>query len=69
MEIADWKKLFAPHILFRGEEYYESELVEIEAMDEQSIEATVEGTDTYSVEIVLKNNRVAQMACDCPYEI
>ena len=21
MEIADWKKLFAPHILFRGEEY------------------------------------------------
>ena len=46
MEIADWKKLFAPHILSRGEEYYESELVEIEAMDEQSIEATVEGTDT-----------------------
>ena len=67
MEIADWKKLFAPHILSRGEEYYESELVEIEAMDEQSIEATVEGTDTYSVEIVLKNNRVAEMACDCPY--
>lgn len=67
MEIADWKKLFAPHILSRGEEYYESELVEIEAMDEQSIEATVEGTDTYSVEIVLKNNRVAQMDCDCPY--
>ena len=33
MEIADWKKLFAPHILSRGEEYYESELVEIEAMD------------------------------------
>ena len=67
MEIADWKKLFAPHILSRGEEYYESELVEIEAMDEQSIKATVEGTDTYSVEIVLKNNRVAQMDCDCPY--
>ena len=33
MEIADWKKLFAPHILSRGEEYYESELVEIKAMD------------------------------------
>lgn len=67
MEILDWKKLFAPHILFRGEEYYESELVEIKAMDEQSIEATVEGTDTYLVEIVLKNNRVVQMDCDCPY--
>ena len=67
MRIVGWKKLFAPHILSRGEDYYESELVEIEAMDEESIEAAVEGTDTYSVEIVLKNNRVAQMRCDCPY--
>ena len=67
MEITGWKKLFAPHILMRGQEYYESELVEIEAMDEQSIEATVEGTEPYSVEIVLKNSRVAQMDCDCPY--
>ena len=67
MRIVGWKKLFAPHILSRGEDYYESELVEIEAMDEESIEAAVEGTDTYSVEIVLKNNRVAQMHCDCPY--
>ena len=64
MEITGWKKLFAPHILMRGQEYYESELVEIEAMDEQSIEATVEGTEPYSVEIVLKNSRVAQMDCD-----
>lgn len=67
MEITGWKKLFAPHILMRGQEYYESELVEIEAMDEQSIKATVEGTEPYSVEIVLKNSRVAQMDCDCPY--
>ena len=67
MEIVDWKTLFAPRILFRGEEYYESELVEIKAMNEQSIKATVEGTDTYSVEMILKNNRVVQMDCDCPY--
>ena len=67
MKIADWKKLFAPRILSRGEEYYESELVGIRAMDEQSIEAAVEGTDTYSVEIILRNNRVARMVCDCPY--
>ena len=67
MEIADWKKLFAPHILSRGEEYYESELVEIGTMDEESIEAAVEGTDTYSVKIALKNNHVVRMLCDCPY--
>lgn len=37
MEFTGWKKLFAPHILMRGQDYYESELVEIEAIDEQSI--------------------------------
>ena len=67
MKITAWKKLFAPHILSRGEEYFESELVKIEKIDEQSITATVEGTDVYSVEIVLKNNRVIEMDCDCPY--
>lgn len=67
MEITGWKKLFAPHILMRGQEYYESELVKIEAMDEQSIEATVEGTDPYAVEILLKNGHVVRMDCDCPY--
>ena len=40
-----WTKFFSPQVLSRGQEYYESELVEIEAMDEQSIEATVEGTE------------------------
>jgi hypothetical protein len=67
MKITGWKKLFAPHILSRGEEYFESELVNIEKIDEQSVAATVEGTDVYSVEIVLKNDRVADMYCDCPY--
>ena len=67
MGIIDWKKLFAPHILSRGLDYYESELVEIESMDREFIEAVVEGTEPYSVEIVLKNSRVKQMDCDCPY--
>lgn len=67
MDIVDWKKLFAPHILSRGLDYYESELVEIESMDDEFIEAVVEGTEPYSVEIILKNSRVKQMDCDCPY--
>ena len=67
MKISAWKKLFAPHILSRGEEYFESELVNIEKIDEQSITATVEGTDVYSVEIVLKDDHVVEMHCDCPY--
>ena len=67
MKISAWKKLFAPHILSRGEEYFESELVNIEKIGEQSITATVEGTDVYSVEIVLKDGHVVEMYCDCPY--
>ena len=67
MKPAKWKQLFAPHILSRGRDYFDSELVEIEAMDEQSIEASVEGTDTYSVEILLRKGKVVQMTCDCPY--
>lgn len=67
MQIRAWKKLFEPHILLRGQDYYESELVDILSVDENAIEAAVEGTDTYSVEIVLQNGHVVQMNCDCPY--
>ena len=67
MELSGWKKLFAPHILQRGLDYMESELVDIEDMDEQSIQATVQGTEPYTVEIRLQNGNVTQMSCDCPY--
>jgi len=67
MKINGWKQLFAPHILERGLDYYESELVTIDNTDEQSIEATVEGTEPYRVEIVLYRGKVQDMFCDCPY--
>lgn len=64
---SSWKQLFSPQILSRGQDYYQSGSVEIEAIDEQCIEATVEGTEAYSVEIVLQGEHVVQMSCDCPY--
>ena len=67
MKIEGWKRLFAPHILERGLDYYESELVTVDSMDEQLIEAMVEGTETYRVEIVLYRGKVQDMVCDCPY--
>jgi len=67
MKISGWKQLFAPHILERGLDYFESELATIDNMDEQSIEATVEGTEPYRVEIVLYRGKVQDMFCDCPY--
>ena len=67
MEIKSWKRQFEPHILLRGQDYYESELVDLKRMTEHSIEAFVEGTDVYSVEIALRDGQVLQMSCDCPY--
>ena len=67
MKLIGWQKLFTPRILDRGFEYYESELVTLEAVDGHAIEATVEGTEPYSVEIFLKEGHVLQMECDCPY--
>ena len=67
MKISDWEKHFEPHILNRGWDYYDDELVEIEHMDERFILASVEGTETYTVEIALDNGHVSEMTCDCPY--
>ena len=67
MKISDWEKHFEPHILNRGWDYYDDELVEIEHMDERFILASVEGTETYTVEIALDNGHVTEMMCDCPY--
>ena len=67
IKLAKWKQLFAPQILLRGRNYYDSALVEIEAMDERSNEASVAGTDTYSVEILFRKGQVVQMTYSCPY--
>lgn len=67
MKIVSWENLFEHHILVRGLEYYSYELVKVEAMNAQTIEAVVEGTDTYSVQITLQENCVKQMYCSCPY--
>lgn len=67
MQITAWKRLFEPHILLRGQDYYESELVDIISEDERTIEAEVAGTDDYSVKVALQKGRVVHMSCDCPY--
>ncbi len=62
-----WKKLFEPHILERGYAYYlEGAVTEI-SIEKDGIEATVEGSEDYSVTIELKNGQVEEMECTCPY--
>jgi SWIM zinc finger len=56
-------------ILNRGLQYYESGLVE--ALDEivpGQYEATVTGTEDYFVEVTLKENKIMESYCSCPYD-
>ena len=62
-----WEKLFEPHILERGYAYYREGAVTEISIDEDGIEATVEGSEEYSVAIDLKNGQPEDMECTCPY--
>ncbi len=63
----DWRKLFASHILERGEDYAYSGAVENLQVAEDKIKAVVSGTQYYRVEIDMKDGMPQAMYCSCPY--
>ncbi len=63
----DWYKLFRPHILDRGIEYYEDGYVIDFNYSNNEIAAQVDGTDVYDVHIMLDGEEVIDMYCSCPY--
>ncbi len=63
----DWKDLFQGHILNRGYNYYCENLVEDLDISEDTLRATVLGTENYEVEIYLEQDQVVDMYCSCPY--
>lgn len=67
MKLSNWKSWFAPHILKRGEAYYDEGLVTLEEICEEEITAVVEGSELYNVQIWLNDGRVVGMDCTCPY--
>lgn len=65
--MANWRDLFRPWILERGQEYYEyGQVVELEE-DSSLVRAVVSGSQDYHVEIRRSGKRVDWMSCDCPY--
>lgn len=62
-----WEKLFAPHILARGYDYFCDDAVEHMEVSEDFVRASVLGTGEYGVEISLINGEVSDMYCSCPY--
>ena len=67
MKLKNWKNLFLDYILERGYEYYLDGNVYDLNFDGTTFKASVEGSDTYNVEIDVENNKVVNMDCDCPY--
>jgi hypothetical protein len=63
----NWKGLFRPHILERGLNYYEIGAVENVQQTEKGFRATVGGSENYEVEIEIKDGKVNDMWCSCPY--
>ena len=63
----NWKDLFRPHILDRGLDYYKTGAVEKIQQTANGFHATVVGSEVYNVEIEIKDGRVYDMWCSCPY--
>ena len=63
----NWERLFKPHILDRGYEYFlEERVVDIQVQDDL-IQAAVAGTDDYEVVIEGIKYDFPRLYCDCPY--
>lgn len=65
--MANWRTLFKPWILARGQEYFDCGQVVGLVEDGDIIRAEVSGSQAYRVEIQKTGERVSWMSCDCPY--
>ena len=63
----NWKDLFEQKILNRGYRYFHDKAVERISISENTIIATVNGSELYEVKIGLKNDEIVEMHCSCPY--
>lgn len=59
--------MFRTHILERGLNYYEEGYVTSLEQTSTGYTAVVEGTEDYDVEIEIRDDRVYDMPCTCPY--
>lgn len=62
-----WKRLFQGHILGRGSDYFNRDLVENVSAKDNLVEATVCGTKDYQVEIEIDNENIIDINCTCPH--
>ena len=66
-DMPNWKNMFKPWILARGQEYFDcGQVVKLEE-DGSAVRAEVSGSRAYHVEIHRSGERVHCMSCDCPH--
>ena len=65
----NWKRMFPPHILQRGKDYYEDERVLLHRWYGSKLIADVEGTEIYTVSVTFDaaKKEITAHSCDCPY--
>ena len=69
MNLNNFHKQIAHIIYERGEDYYESGMIDnVEHDSPDTWTADVEGNDLYSVEIKLNGDEIISWDCDCPYD-
>lgn len=62
-----WTEYFKPHIIERGQDYFDMDVVEIRYIDDDSIETTVFGNEAYNIEINDIGTDDMTIMCDCPH--
>lgn len=67
MEGWEWRKLFPPKILERGEDYYVRGQVKALARAGDLVSAIVGGGQDYQVELAFQGKLLEEWQCSCPY--
>jgi len=70
LSLNKFQSVLDERIVSRGEEYFSNEAVSaLEQITDGKWAASVEGTETYRVNITLKGNDVRDYFCTCPYDL
>lgn len=69
LDLNDFEHQIDETILERGYDYYQDGCIrEVNDLGGGDYEATVEGTEPYTVTLHLEGNKVTDYSCDCPYD-
>ena len=66
-----WESIFPEHILNRGYDYYEQNLIHHLEVSTKQLKAKVDGSQSYTVEINYQDQDklITNLSCDCPHYV